>query len=305
MPDLATRRGFAVSNDEALGCTAGAALSPGRATGVETADLARKFLVTDTDLKVEGFFTDELVRIWPASCFNGSTLPGRLMSVSEPPLASATAWDSVAECSPESPLARGSRFSCADALDCLCSFEIYVSQLDKSTFVMSQLTVEAGPPAVSDTCALSAGAACARFAFASVEVEEALGVVCFVVAVPEGGSPLTAGELVVDAVSSMGARRPIDCASFTTSLATCSAITVSGTVEAQDAMSDPCSISLKVPEGRGDDCCESSPAERPCSSIGTLGLRKVEGNHLMSDATSRHELQVGASAELLSASIWM
>lgn len=76
--------------------------------------------------------------------------------------------------------------------------------------------------------------------FAVGLVEGASDGVGLVVAVPEGGSPLTAGSLVVDADSSMGAERPTDCASFTTSLATCSAITVSGTAVAQDPMSELC-----------------------------------------------------------------
>jgi hypothetical protein len=59
---------------------------------VDTADFARKFFVTETDLKAAGFLSEELVRKWLPGCFVGSTLPGRLMSVSEPPLASPTAF---------------------------------------------------------------------------------------------------------------------------------------------------------------------------------------------------------------------
>ncbi|KAH8640780.1 hypothetical protein IG631_03721 [Alternaria alternata] len=59
-PDLATRRGFAVRTD-VLGGAAGAAFSPGRAAGVEGTVLARKLLVTDTDLN-GCFFAVELVR---------------------------------------------------------------------------------------------------------------------------------------------------------------------------------------------------------------------------------------------------
>ena len=94
-----------------------------------------------------------------------------------------------------------------------------------------------------------------------------------VVAVPEGEPPFTAGELVVDAESSMGAERPTDCASFTTSLATCSAITVSGTVVAQDTMSESCSLSESKKEAgvTGVDCCESSPAE--CARCSTCDIR--------------------------------
>ena len=115
-PDLATRRGFAVSAAEALSGAAGAAFSPGRATGAEGTVLARKLFVTETDLNADGFFTMEFVRTWSASRFDWSTLPGRLMSVSEPPLASATACESAAEWSLELPLLRG-----CDAPECLLS----------------------------------------------------------------------------------------------------------------------------------------------------------------------------------------
>lgn len=90
-PDLATRRGRAVCNVEIAGVADAGALSPGRAAGVETADLAKKLFVTDTDLKATGFFSEELLRRCPPSCLVGSTLPGRLMSVSDPPLASPVA----------------------------------------------------------------------------------------------------------------------------------------------------------------------------------------------------------------------
>lgn len=111
VPDLATRRGFAVNNDDVAGCTAGAALRPGDAAGVEAADFARKLFVTETDLKAAGFFI-ELVRTCPISCFDGSTLPGRLMSVSEPLTASPlTCRDSAPECSPESPFCKASPVS--------------------------------------------------------------------------------------------------------------------------------------------------------------------------------------------------
>lgn len=101
----------------------------------------------------------------------------------------------------------------------------------------------------------------------------------FVVAVPEGDSPLTAGVLVVDAESSMGVERPTDCASFTTSLATCSAITVSGTEVAQDSMSEGCSWSdpNKDVGVSGADCCESSPAGRPMSSTCDMRAKKSWG----------------------------
>lgn len=107
-------------------------------------------------------------------------------------------------------------------------------------------------------------------------VEGASGGVGFVVAVPEGGSPFTAGSLVVDAESSMGAGRPTDCASFTTSLATCSAITVSGTAVAQGPKSESCLCSdLKEDVGvRGVDCCESNLAGCPRSSSCDIRAKK-------------------------------
>jgi hypothetical protein len=110
-------------------------------------------------------------------------------------------------------------------------------------------------------------------------VEDASRGIAFVFGVPEGGSPLTAGVLVVDAESSMGAERPTDCASFTTSLATCSAITVSGTEVAQDSMSEWCSCSdpTKDVDVSGVDCCESSPAERPLSSTCDMEAKKSWG----------------------------
>ena len=110
-------------------------------------------------------------------------------------------------------------------------------------------------------------------------VEDASCGVAFAVAVPEGGSPLTAGVLVVDAESSMGAERPTDCASFTTSLATCSAITVSGTEVVQDSMSEscPCSDPKKDVCVSGVDCSESSPAGRPTSSTCDMGAKKSWG----------------------------
>lgn len=49
---------------------------------------------------------------------------------------------------------------------------------------------------------------------------------------PEGASPSPAELLVVDAVSSMGAGPPTDCASFTTSRVICSAITMCRSVVA-------------------------------------------------------------------------
>lgn len=117
-PDFATRRGFAVCRVEAVVGPAGAGFSPGRAMGVDTADFARKFFVTETDLNEAGFLT-ELVRRWPSGLLAWSTLPGRLISVSEPPLASPTACcDSAVECSPASPFARCSFVSFGVASGC-------------------------------------------------------------------------------------------------------------------------------------------------------------------------------------------
>lgn len=246
VPSLATRRGFAVSTAAEAEGAAGAAFSPGRVVGVETTDFARKFFVTETDLKVDGFFI-EFVRTWPASRFDWSTLPGRLMSVSEPPLASAMA------CSPESPFSSTfsvSSVACQDQY----SFRVPCIPLPRTSV--------AAPPAFPDTRALSAEAASALVAF--VAVEEGSETVEFVVAGPAGSSPLAAGVLVVDAVSSMGAGRPTDCASFTTSLVTCSAITVSGTAAAKESLSELCSVPKENAETgvMGVDCCESSPDER-------------------------------------------
>jgi hypothetical protein len=122
-PDLATSRGFAVKMEEVGGCTAGAAFRPGEADGVDAADLARKLFVTETDLKAAGFFV-EFVRAVPASCLKGSTLPGRLMSVSEPLTASPlTCDDSTPDCSPESPFCCASFVSFCVAVVCFTSSE--------------------------------------------------------------------------------------------------------------------------------------------------------------------------------------
>jgi hypothetical protein len=118
-------------------------------------------------------------------------------------------------------------------------------------------TTVAAPSVLPDT------AACAPFAsVTSIEGSEVVEVaVAVAVAEPEGSSPLAAGVLVVDAVSSMGVGRPTDCASFTTSLVTCSAITVSGTVEAKDSLSEACSASEKETGVVGVDSCVTGPAE--------------------------------------------
>jgi hypothetical protein len=107
-----------VSTVAAAAGAVGAAFSPGRAVGADTEDF-RKLFVTETDLKVAGFFI-EFVRTWFGSRFDWSTLPGRLMSVSEPPLASAIA------CSPESPLRKGFSESWADALESFRSLAVCV-----------------------------------------------------------------------------------------------------------------------------------------------------------------------------------
>ena len=123
-PVLATRRGFAVNTDDVGGCTAGAGFRPGEAEGVEAADFARKLFVTETDLKAVGFFR-ELVRALLASCFKGSTLPGRLISVSEPLTASPlTGADSAPDCSAESPFCKASLVSLDAGVDCFTSLEV-------------------------------------------------------------------------------------------------------------------------------------------------------------------------------------
>lgn len=147
-------------------------------------------------------------------------------------------------------------------------------------------TSVADPSAFPDTGALPAEAASALVAF--VAIEEASEDVDFVVVGPEGGTPLAAEVLVVDAVSSMGARRTTDCASFTTSLVTCSAITVSGTVSAEGSMSEVFSVLKENAETgeMGIDCCEPCPGQ--CWS-GMRARQEESGYiHLVSDATGRH-----------------
>lgn len=91
-PDFATRRGRAVCTVDAATELDKGILSPGRGTGAATADFARKFFVTDTDLNAAGFLTVELVRKCAPGGLVGSTLPGRLMSVSDPTLPSPIAF---------------------------------------------------------------------------------------------------------------------------------------------------------------------------------------------------------------------
>ena len=134
-----------------------------------------------------------------------------------------------------------------------------------------------------------AAAAASPFAegFSSAAEAESVVVVVFVgsegasedlesvVAGPEGCSPLAAEVLVVDAVSSMGAGRPIDCASFTTSLVTCSAITVCATATGEELLSERCSctVAVRVTEGEvqvvavvvDGDSSASCPDLRSCS----------------------------------------
>lgn len=108
------------------------------------------------------------------------------------------------------------------------------------TVPTSRLTDAAGPSPFAEAFASAAEA----------EAESVVAVVAFVgaggelidlesvVAGPEGCSPLAAEVLVADAVSSMGAEGPTDCASFTTSLVTCSAITVCGTAGGEKWLSE-------------------------------------------------------------------
>jgi hypothetical protein len=84
------------------------------------------------------------------------------------------------------------------------------------------LTLPMAPSAISE--GRTALAALAEFvAFVAVGSSEGFESCVFG---PEGASPLPAELLVVDAVSSMGAGPPTDCASFTTSRVICSAITI-------------------------------------------------------------------------------
>jgi hypothetical protein len=98
-----------------------------------------------------------------------------------------------------------------------------------------------------------------------VEAEEASEDLLFVVAGLEGCSPLAAEELVVDAVPSMGAEGPTDCASFTTSLVTCSAITIFGTVAVEELLLEWCSAWLTGVEAEDADCDVSCPVLRSSS----------------------------------------
>lgn len=100
---------------------------------------------------------------------------------------------------------------------------------------------------------------------AFVEGEGASEGLLVVIAGPEGCSPLAAMELVVDAVSSMGAGRPTDCASFTTSLVTCSAITVFATAAAEEMLLDRCSALLTEVGAEDADVGVSCPDPRSSS----------------------------------------
>jgi hypothetical protein len=127
----------------------------------------------------------------------------------------------------------------------------------------SALTVAADPPLFAEACAPAAEAESVVVAF--VKAEGASEGVPFVIVGPEGCSPLAARELVVDAVSSMGAEGPTDCASFTTWLVTCSAITVSGTVAAKDLLLESGSACVTEVEAEDVDGCASCPVPRSSS----------------------------------------
>jgi hypothetical protein len=142
------------------------------------------------------------------------------------------------------------------------------------------LTVAAGAsPLAEGFSSAAAEAESVGVVVAFVESEgdgasEDLGsVVAVAVAGPEGCSPLAAEVLVADAVSSMGAGRPIDCASFTTSLVTCSAITVCATATGEELLSERCSCTVRVTEAEGEmavvdadaDSSASCPDLRSCS----------------------------------------
>lgn len=128
----------------------------------------------------------------------------------------------------------------------------------------SALTAAAGPSLFADACAPAAEAESVVVAFA--EAEGASEVLLFVVvAGPEGCSPLAARESVVDAVSSMGADSPTDCASFTTSLVICSAITVSEPVAVEELLSECCSAGVTEVEAEDADGGASCPDLRSSS----------------------------------------
>src|SRR5690242_5751777 len=127
----------------------------------------------------------------------------------------------------------------------------------------SALTVAVVLSPFARACAPAAGAA-SVVAFVEAGASESL---LFVVAGPEGCSPLAAEELVVDALSSMGAGRPTDCASFTTSLVTCSAITVFETAAGEKLLLDCGSACARtVTVGAADaDGSVSCPEQRSSS----------------------------------------
>lgn len=98
----------------------------------------------------------------------------------------------------------------------------------------------------------------------------------------EGSSPLPAELLVVDAVSSMGAGPPTDCASFTTSRVICSAITMCrSVVAARGSLSEGRSLREenmgRNRRGRGRPAV---PADQG---------RRSESIHLVSDVKRRHK----------------
>lgn len=125
------------------------------------------------------------------------------------------------------------------------------------------LTAAASPSLFTEARAPAAEAESVVVAF--VEAEGASEGLLFVVAGPEGCSPLAARELVVDAVSSMGADGPTDCASFTTSLVICSAITVSGTVAVEELLLECCSAWVTGVEAEDADRSASCPVPRSSS----------------------------------------
>lgn len=99
---------------------------------------------------------------------------------------------------------------------------------------------------------------------------------------PEGASPLPAESLVIDAVSSMGAGPPTDCASFTTSWVICSAITICISVDAAGgSLSEDRSLQEEDMDGsrRGRG--------RPAGHVDEG--RKSRFIHLVSDVKRRHE----------------
>lgn len=141
---------------------------------------------------------------------------------------------------------------------------------------MSPLTLSVFPFVVFEVCA----AADATSESVAPVVEGSFAAFESSVFGPEGTSPFPAELLVVDAVSSMGDKPPIDCASFTTSWVICSAITICGSgVAADGALSEACSLGCEDIGGNERRRVTSCPCGRG---------RKSKCSHLASDVKRRH-----------------